>query len=110
MKVAVLDLGTNVFNMLLASFSEEGCSYLKEYKCAAKLGAGGLAGGNISEVAFETATLAMEKILKEIDMSGGADKIVPYAKMWVSLEIVVQTKSVRKKKTNIKNLIFTVFA
>ena len=79
MKVAVLDLGTNVFNMLLASFSEEGCSYLKEYKCAAKLGARGLAGGNISEVAFETATLAMEKILKEIDMAGGADRIVPYA-------------------------------
>ena len=34
------------------------------------------------------------------------NKIVPYAKMWVSLEIVVQTKSVRKKKTNIKNCLY----
>ena len=34
------------------------------------------------------------------------NKIVPYAKMWVSLEIVVQTKSVRKEKTNIKNCLY----
>ena len=79
MKLAVLDLGTNVFNMLLAAFSEKGCEYIKEFKCAAKLGAGGLASGNISEGAFETASLAMERILAEIEKAGGADKIVPYA-------------------------------
>ena len=32
MKLAVLDLGTNVFNMLLAAFSEKGCEYIKEFK------------------------------------------------------------------------------
>lgn len=79
MRLAVLDLGTNVFNMLLAAFSEKGCEYIKEFKCAAKLGAGGLASGNISEGAFETASLAMERILAEIEKAGGADKIVPYA-------------------------------
>ncbi len=79
MRVAVLDLGTNVFNMLLASFGKEGCKYIKEYKCAAKLGAGGLSDGKISEVAFETASQAMERILKEIDAAGGADCIVPFA-------------------------------
>ena len=79
MRVAVLDLGTNVFNMLLANFSEAGCEFIKEYKCAAKLGAGGLASGKISEEAFETASKAMERIIKEIDAAGGADKIVPYA-------------------------------
>ena len=79
MRVAVLDLGTNVFNMLLANFSQEGCEFIKEFKCAAKLGAGGLASGKISEEAFETASLAMERIIREIEAAGGADKIVPYA-------------------------------
>lgn len=79
MRVAVLDLGTNVFNMLLAEFGEYGCRYVKEFKCAAKLGAGGLASGKISDGAFETASLAMERILREIELAGGADMIVPYA-------------------------------
>ncbi len=79
MKVAVLDLGTNVFNMLLASFEKDGCRYIKEYKCAAKLGAGGLADGKIPQSAFDTASLAMERILKEIEIAGGADRIVPFA-------------------------------
>lgn len=78
-KVAVLDLGTNVFNMLLASFQEEECTYLREYKCAARLGAGGLASGRISEVAFETASAAMTRILQQIQEAGGADEILPYA-------------------------------
>ena len=79
MRVAVLDLGTNVFNMLLADFSENGCEFVKEFKCAAKLGAGGLSSGKISEGAFETASSAMERILNEIENAGGADMIVPYA-------------------------------
>lgn len=79
MRVAVLDLGTNVFNLLLADFSESGCQYIKEFKCAAKLGAGGLSSGKISEGAFETAAVAMERILNEIEKAGGADRIVPYA-------------------------------
>ena len=29
------------------------------------------------------------------------NKIVPYAEMWVGLEIVIQTKSVRKRKKQI---------
>lgn len=79
MRVAVLDLGTNVFNMLLADFSPAGCKFIKEYKCAAKLGAGGLSSGKISPGAFETAASAMERILNEIEKAGGADMIVPYA-------------------------------
>lgn len=79
-KIAVLDLGTNVFNMLLASFCKDcGCTYLREYKCAARLGAGGLASGKISQEAFETASVAMERILQQIKEAGGADEIKPYA-------------------------------
>lgn len=80
MRVAVLDLGTNVFNMILCQFSpDEGCRRVKEYKCAAKLGAGGLSNGVIAPVAFETASLALDKIMNEISLAGGADKIIPYA-------------------------------
>lgn len=79
MKVAVLDLGTNVFNLLLAEFTPERCRYIKEYKCAARLGAGGLSKGIISQEAFETATVALEKIMQVIGECAGADVILPFA-------------------------------
>ena len=80
MRIAVLDLGTNVFNMILSEFTPNGeCNLLKEYKCAAKLGAGGLSDGLISPAAFETAVAALEKIMAAIEEAGGADKIIPYA-------------------------------
>lgn len=80
MRVAVLDLGTNVFNMVLGEFTPGGeCVMLKEFKCAAKLGAGGLASGVIAPVAFETAVEALEKIMQAIEDAGGADVVIPYA-------------------------------
>lgn len=79
MNVAVLDLGTNVFNLLLASFTENRCRYITEYKCAARLGAGGLADGLIAPVAFETASAALTDIMERIEAEGGADRIIPYA-------------------------------
>lgn len=79
MRVAVLDLGTNVFNLLLAEFTPVKCEYIKEYKCAAKLGAGGLSKGLIADSAFVTATRALEKIMTVIQENGGADVILPYA-------------------------------
>lgn len=80
MRTAVLDLGTNVFNMILGEFTPQGeYRLVKEYKCAAKLGAGGLSDGLIAPVAFETAVEALEKIMGAIEEAGGADKIVPYA-------------------------------
>ena len=80
MKTAVLDLGTNVFNMILCEFTPQGeCNTLKEFKCAAKLGAGGLSSGLIAPVAFDTAVQALEKIMGAIGEAGGADIVVPYA-------------------------------
>lgn len=80
MRTAVLDLGTNVFNMILGEFTPQGeCKIIKEYKCAAKLGAGGLSDGLIAPVAFDTATVALNRIMEAIEEAGGADEIVPYA-------------------------------
>ena len=80
MRVAVLDLGTNVFNMILSEFTPNGeCRMIKEYKCAAKLGAGGLSSGLIAPSAFGTATEALDKIMAVIEEAGGADMVIPYA-------------------------------
>lgn len=79
MRVAVLDLGTNVFNLLIAEFSKDGCKYLLEFKCAAKLGVGGLSKGYISPLAFETAKQALDKIMSKIKEYGNVDIIIPYA-------------------------------
>ena len=80
MRIAVLDLGTNVFNMILSEFTPQGgCKSVKEYKCAAKLGDGGLSNGLIAPTAFDTATAALDKIMVAIEEAGGADKIIPYA-------------------------------
>ena len=79
MRVAVLDLGTNVFNLLLCSFEAGRCRHICEYKRAARLGAGGLSGGRIADTAFETASDALSAIMRRIDDCGGADIILPYA-------------------------------
>ncbi len=79
MRVAVLDLGTNVFNMLLAEFTPQECKYVKVDKCASRLGGGGLSKGYISEQAFKTGADAMAYLLDSIENSGGADLILPYA-------------------------------
>ena len=79
MNVAVLDLGTNVFNLLLANFSDDKISLIKEFKVAAKLGSGGLKDGSLPPLAFASGRAAFSKIMDEIELSGGADKIVAYA-------------------------------
>ncbi len=78
-RIAVLDLGTNVFNLLLAEFSADGIRYIKEFKYPGYIGAGGLHGGLISERAFATSDKAFLEIFKVIEECGGADFVIPYA-------------------------------
>lgn len=78
-KVAVIDLGTNVFNLLLANFSSSGCVYIKDFKYPSLIGAGGLSKGIISKEAFNTANEAFVHIMHEVELSGGVDEIIPYA-------------------------------
>lgn len=77
-RVAVLDLGTNVFNLLLADFLRSGVKYIRDFKYPGYIGAGGLRGGMISEKAFATADKAFEEIFKVIDECGGADEVISY--------------------------------
>jgi Exopolyphosphatase len=78
-KIAVIDLGTNVFNLLIAEFSDNGYKYIKEFKYPSLIGAGGISKGIISEKAFATADKALAMIMNVIEENGGADIIIPLA-------------------------------
>ena len=79
-RIAVMDLGTNVFNLLIADFLPDKYSFVKEFKCAARLGAGGgIKTGRILPVAFGSAKEALSKIMQVINETGEVSLIHPYA-------------------------------
>jgi exopolyphosphatase/guanosine-5'-triphosphate,3'-diphosphate pyrophosphatase len=61
MRVAVIDLGTNTFNLLVANIYSEGFDILHNSKEGVALGMGGINEGIISEEAMERAFRAFEK-------------------------------------------------
>lgn len=63
MRVAVIDLGTNTFNLLIADVHTNGFSVLHNSKEGVALGMGGINQGCISEDAMQRAFLAFEKFL-----------------------------------------------
>lgn len=79
MKIAILDLGTNVYNLLLAHVNETEYSIIKIMKVAAKLGEGGLADGILSPTAFSNSEYALKKILIAIEAEGDVEKIYAFA-------------------------------
>lgn len=79
MKIAVLDLGTNVFNLLLAEISKDKCHIIREFKSPARLGDGGLSSGVLSNNAFSSAHEALYKIMSEIEREGGVENIYAFA-------------------------------
>ena len=79
MNYAVIDMGTNVFGLLMAEDGPEGFRFRGEYKVAARLGDGGLASGQLSEQAFASAARAFEQILGHLQACGGTWQIVGVA-------------------------------
>ncbi len=79
MKIAVLDLGTNVYNLLIAEISKSEYSIIKVVKVAAKLGEGGILNGYLSTNAFTNAENALSKIMSHIEQEGGIEKIFAFA-------------------------------
>ncbi len=63
MKIAVLDLGTNTFNLLIHQIDGDGFSILHKDKIAVKLGEGGINQGIIQPAAFERGLDAIEQHL-----------------------------------------------
>lgn len=69
-KIAVIDLGTNTFHLLLASIEGDGFQTLYKEKIAVKIGQGGINEGYITEDAKKRAFAAIEKFKLLIDREG----------------------------------------
>jgi exopolyphosphatase/guanosine-5'-triphosphate,3'-diphosphate pyrophosphatase len=79
MKVAILDLGTNIFNLLLSEISGKTCKILKVVKIPSFIGAGGFSTGKLSEEAMSKSIDALEKIREIIDQEGDVGFIKVFA-------------------------------
>lgn len=79
MKIAVLDLGTNVFNLLTARISKSECNILNVYKVGSNIGRGGFRNGNLSEESVLSALEAIGQMVEVIERQGGVDEIACFA-------------------------------
>ena len=79
MRIAILDLGTNTFNIFIAEVAPDK-SYTKLYKSkiAVKLGEGGINKNHIEEKPFKRGLKALKKHKKTIE-EFGVEKIVAFA-------------------------------
>ncbi|HON54090.1 MAG TPA: hypothetical protein PLG03_00870 [Bacteroidales bacterium] len=79
MKVAILDLGTNVFNLLLSEISGKTYKILKVVKIPSFIGAGGFNEGRLSGEAMSKSIDALGKIREIIDEEGDVGFIKVFA-------------------------------
>jgi exopolyphosphatase/guanosine-5'-triphosphate,3'-diphosphate pyrophosphatase len=64
-KIAVIDMGTNTFHLMIAKVEEDDFAILSKEKIAVRLGAGGISEGKISKEAIQRALAAL-KVFKAI--------------------------------------------
>jgi exopolyphosphatase/guanosine-5'-triphosphate,3'-diphosphate pyrophosphatase len=74
MRVAVIDMGTNVYNLLLADVVPGAWSRVHEMKQPARLGDGGLSSGMLSARSFDAASEAMDRLTAQLAAWGGAER------------------------------------
>lgn len=78
-KVAIIDLGTNTFHLLITEINERDDFIVKEkYKEPVKLGEGGITSGKITQEAFDRGIAALKKF-KTLITSMGAQQIFAFA-------------------------------
>ncbi len=78
-KLAILDLGTNTFHLLIAEMNDRDEFVVREkYKIPVKLGEDGLTSGQLSEKAFERGIRGLRRIKKLIDTKK-ANKVLAFA-------------------------------
>lgn len=79
MKAAILDLGTNVYNLLIADINKNNCSIKKVFKVPSYTGAGGFINAVIDDNAAANSLAALDRIKKEIEQEGGVEIIKAFA-------------------------------
>ena len=78
MKLAVIDLGTNTCNLLIAETDGSGYTLLYQGKVGVKLGKGGIQKNLLTDEAFQRAAHALKTHLETID-TFGVERTVPIA-------------------------------
>jgi len=69
-KIAIIDMGTNTFHLLLAEADERGYHITKRERLAVKIGMGGINEGYITNEGIHRALLAMHSFKNTIDQAG----------------------------------------
>jgi exopolyphosphatase/guanosine-5'-triphosphate,3'-diphosphate pyrophosphatase len=79
MKAAILDLGTNVYNLLIAEIQKNSCIIQKVVKEPSFTGAGGFSNPSISPEAAENSLYAIKRIMREIEKEKGVEIVKAFA-------------------------------
>jgi len=69
-KIAIIDMGTNTFHLLIAEADERGYHITYRERLAVKIGKGGITKGVITEEGIHRALLAMQSFKNTIDQQG----------------------------------------
>ena len=69
-RIAIIDMGTNTFHLLLAETEDTGYKIIHRDRLAVKIGKGGINAGKITEAAMNRALLAMQSFKNSIDQHG----------------------------------------
>lgn len=69
-RIAIIDMGTNTFHLLLAETEHGGYKIIHRDRVAVKIGKGGINAGKITEAAMNRALLAMQSFKNTIDQNG----------------------------------------
>ena len=69
-RIAIVDMGTNTFHLLLAETHEDGSRIIHRDRLAVKIGKGGINQGRITEPAMNRALVAMQSFRNTIDQHG----------------------------------------
>lgn len=69
-KIAIIDMGTNTFHLLIAEADERGYHIISRERLAVKIGMGGINQGIITEEGMHRALLAMQSFKNTMEQSG----------------------------------------
>jgi len=79
MRLAVFDLGTNVFNLLLVQISKNKCDIKKVIKVGSHIGRGGFKSGALTQGAIDSSVEVLSQMMEQITQNGGVDVIKAFA-------------------------------
>ena len=79
MRIAVFDLGTNVFNLLIADISKGACGIVDVIKMGSQIGKGGFKSGYLTQEAIDRSLETFSQMYSKISQYGSDIKIKAFA-------------------------------